>query len=67
MSKKWEFNKKDLQRVVRNALIFLSPVVITELTLLQQGELKPHTYFIAFEVWAIGVAVDFFRKLKAGK
>jgi hypothetical protein len=67
MSKAWQFNMEDTKRVLKNALIFLAPVVITELTLLQQGVTEPREYFLAFEVWGIGIAVDFFRKLKAGK
>lgn len=65
-SSAWHFNIEDAKRVLRNALIFLTPVAITELTLFQQGVTEPREYFLAFEVWGIGVAIDFFRKLKSG-
>jgi hypothetical protein len=65
-SRAWTLNTLDWKKIGRNALIFLAPVAITELTLMQQGVTEPREYFIAFEVWAIGVAIDFFRKLKAG-
>lgn len=54
----------DWKKVIKNALIFLAPVVIVELTLAQQGVVDVKQYEIAFQVWGIGVALDFFRKLK---
>jgi hypothetical protein len=66
-SKKWQFNWTDAKKVFRNAIIFLAPVAITELTLIQQGVTEPREYFIAFQVWGIGVVLDFLRKLKDGK
>lgn len=66
-SQAWKINWQDVKRVVRNALIFLAPVAIIELTLLQQGTTDPHIYAVAFEMWAMGIALDFFRKLKANK
>jgi hypothetical protein len=66
MSKKWKFDKKDAKRVLRNALIFLAPVAIVEIELLQRGA-KFEELTIAFQVWILGVALDFFRKLQAGK
>jgi hypothetical protein len=65
-SKKWNFNLADARRVLNNALIFLAPVAIIELTLLQQNVKEPREYAIAFEVWTIGVGLDFFRKLSNG-
>mgnify|MGYP007071615816 CR=1 FL=1 len=57
----------DYKRVIKNALIFLAPVVIIELNLLQNGVNDYRQYLIAFQVWGIGVALDFFRKLDAAK
>lgn len=65
-SQQWKINWEDIKRVAKNALIFLAPVAIIELTLLQQGVNDPHMYAVSFEVWALGVALDFFRKLKGG-
>ena len=59
----WHFNLADVKKVSKNALIFLAPVAITELTLFQQGARDPRVFAIAFEVWIIGIALDFFRKL----
>lgn len=66
-SKAWDFNLKDAKIVAKNALIFLAPVIITELTLLQSGTVDLNAYLAAFQVWVFGVLIDFFRKLKAGK
>lgn len=61
---KWSLNQAEFKAVFHNLVIFLAPVAIVELTLLSQGQLNIHTYLIAFQVWAIGVAIDFFRKAK---
>lgn len=66
-SKKWRLNSREVKAIVKNALIFLSPVAITELLLAQQGITEVRQYVIALQVWGIGVAIDFFRKLKAEK
>ena len=64
-SEQWRVNEQDLQRVARNALIFLAPVFVTLLTMFQQGITDWNLYFYAFEVWIVGVALDFLRKLQA--
>ena len=66
MSKKWSFNFVDFKRVVRNGLIFLAPVLVVELELLQRGATLDEL-LIAFKVWGLGVLLDGFRKLQAGK
>lgn len=65
-SKKNTLNLEDLKRVAKNALIFLAPVLIVELELLERGA-TTEELLIALKVWVLGVALDFFRKLKAGK
>jgi hypothetical protein len=62
----WSLNQEEFKAFFHNLVIFLAPVALVELTLLSQGQLNIHTYLIAFEVWAIGVSIDFFRKAKAG-
>ena len=62
---RFNFDWEKAQKVAKNALIFLAPVVIIELTLLQQGVSELREYQIAFQVWGLGVALDFFRKLQA--
>jgi hypothetical protein len=64
-STKWNFNLADLQKVSRNALLFLAPVLIVELELIQQGaDFSKLT--IAFQVWILGVVLDTLRKFSAG-
>ena len=66
-SEKWRVDEQDLKRIARNAVIFLAPVAVTLLTMLQQGITEWNLYIYAFEVWAVGVALDFLRKFSAGK
>lgn len=65
-SKKWNFNRADLERVVRNALIFSAPALIVFLTQIQSGSTIAEAA-AAIQVWALGVAVDALRKYSAGK
>lgn len=65
-SKQWNVNRADLERVARNALIFLAPVAIVVIDILQRGG-NVEEIFVAVKVWALGVALDFFRKLQASK
>lgn len=58
-------NKDEWKRLGKNALIFLAPVALVELELLQKGATGSEL-LIAFKVWIIGVGIDFFRKLKQG-
>lgn len=66
MSKSGQFNLRDLKIVAKNALLFLAPVLIVELELVQKGA-SVDELLIAFKVWGFGVALDFLRKVKAGK
>ncbi len=66
-NKKWSLNKTEANAVLRNAVIFLSPVAVTLLLMLQAGDGNFDHYKYAFEMWMIGVALDFFRKFSAGK
>ena len=65
-SKKNTLNLEDIKRVAKNALIFLAPVAIVVLEILEKGGTVDQM-LIAVKVWALGVALDFFRKLKTGK
>ena len=66
-SKRGEFNRADAKKVGKNALIFIAPIAITLLTMAQQGELDGQVYWYAIQIWILGVSLDFFRKLYAGK
>lgn len=65
MSEKWRLNEQEAKRILQNALLFLTPVAIVELELIQRGATLDEL-MIAFKVWFIGVLLDFFRKLQAG-
>ena len=65
MSPRWKIDKADIKRVGRNALIFTAPVIITILGMIQQGISDPEAYRVVVQVWALGVGLDFFRKLQA--
>lgn len=64
-SKKWRINKEEFKRIIRNALIFLAPVALVVIPILQNGGGKKEV-LIAIQVWVYGVILDFFRKLNAG-
>lgn len=66
MSQKWRLNTQEFKAVVRNALMFLAPVAIVCLELISRNR-SLDEILIAVKVWGLGVALDFFRKLQAGK
>ena len=66
-SKSGDFNSADFKRVLRNALILIAPLVISVLTLVQQGQTDAKVYLAVVNFYVTTVAIDFFRKLKAGK
>ena len=66
MSKKWRLNSQEFKAVVRNGLIFLAPVAVVCLELISRNGTWDEIV-IAVKVWGLGVALDFFRKLSAGK
>ena len=66
-SPKWRVNQADLQRVGRNALIFIAPLAIVILTMASQGVTEPKDYISVVSLWILNVLLDFFRKLEAGK
>ena len=65
-SKQWKFNRADLERVTRNALIFSAPALIVFFTQIQTGASIPEA-FAAIQVWILGVVIDILRKFQAGK
>jgi hypothetical protein len=65
-SKKGQFNRADLERVTRNALIFSAPALIVFLTQIQSGSTIAEAS-AAIQVWVLGVAIDALRKLNTGK
>ena len=65
-SGRWQFNAYDFQKWSRNTLIFLSPALLVFLVNVQLGK-TPKEALIALQVWGLGVAIDFLRKLIAGE
>ena len=65
-SKKWTLNFEDVKNVARGAFIFLIPVLIVELELLQKGA-SFEQLLIAFKVWAYGVVLGTLRSWARGK
>lgn len=65
-SKKWTLNTPEIKAIVRNALIFLAPVALVVIGIIQTGG-GIDKISVAIQVWALGVLTDFFRKLSAGK
>ncbi len=66
MSQKWRLNSAEVKAVVRNALMFLAPVVVVVLELISRNGTWDEI-IVAVKVWSLGVALDFFRKLSQGK
>lgn len=66
VSKKHQINKIEIERVLKNALIFAAPALIVFLTQLQAG-VSFEDAVGALYVWGLGVAIDFLRKWNAGK
>ena len=74
---KWTLNKEELQKIVKNAGIFVSPVVLIYLGFalvavnqdgFQVTDLIPNNESItAMVLWTINTFIDVFRKLSAGK
>lgn len=61
-----KLNRVDIERIVKNALIFLAPVILVSLETLQRGGTFEEV-LVAVKVWVLGVVLDTFRKLQAGK
>lgn len=79
MSQKWQFNKADFNAWVANAMWFTAPVILIYLSSIVSSLEKPdsvlslsifvpnHTTQVAMVLWLLNRAVDYFRRLIAGK
>jgi hypothetical protein len=65
-SAKGQFNRADLERVARNALIFFAPAAILFLTQIQTGASFEDSVAVLY-LWALNTAIDVLRKILAGK
>lgn len=76
-SVKWTLNKEELAKITKNALIFISPVILIYLGFalvavntdgFQVQDLIPNAESVtAMALWTINTLIDIFRKLNAGK
>ena len=75
VSPKWKWNIADLQKMGKNALIFISPAILIYLAQVQGSldnltwsSLVPNQMTIgAIWAWLLGIIVDGLRKLSDGK
>lgn len=77
MSKKWTLNNQDTQKIVKNAVVFASPVALIYLGFVlnavqkdgfQVNDLVPSSEAVTVIVlWIINTLIDTFKKLKAGR
>jgi len=66
ISKKFSFNKEELLKVGKNALIFLAPAILIFLTAIQNGvPIKQALYSVY--LWALNTGIDLIRKYTEGK
>jgi len=65
-SKRFTFNKEELLKVGKNALIFLAPALLVFLTAIQTGtEVKQALYLVY--LWGLNTLIDLLRKFTEGK
>lgn len=74
---KWTLNKEEIAKVAKNALIFISPVVLIYLGFalvavnkdgFQVSDFVPTAEAMtAMVLWVINTLIDIFRKLQTGK
>ena len=77
MSKKWTLNSQDTQKIVKNSVVFASPVVLIYLGFVlnavqkdgfQLNDLVPSSEAVTVIVlWIINTLIDTFKKLIAGR
>ena len=77
MSKKWTLNSQDTQKIVKNAVVFASPVALIYLGFVlsavqkdgfQLNDLIPSSEAVTVIVlWIINTLIDTFKKLIVGR
>ena len=66
ISKKFSFNKEEIIKVSKNALIFLAPALLIFLTAIQNGvPIKQALYSVY--LWSLNTVIDLIRKYTEGK
>jgi len=66
ISKRFTFNKEELLKVGKNALIFLAPALIIFLTAIQSGVPIKDALNLIY-LWGLNTAIDLLRKFTEGK
>lgn len=77
VSKKWTLNQEETQKVIKNAVVFASPVALIYLGFVlsavqkdgfQVNDLVPSSEAVTVIVlWIINTLIDTFKKLIAGR
>lgn len=66
VTKRFSFNKEELLKVGKNALIFSAPALIIFLTAIQNGvSIKQALYSVY--LWGLNTLIDLLRKFTEGK
>ena len=65
-SKRFSFNKEELLKVGKNALIFLAPALLVFLTAIQKNVPVKEALYLVY-LWLLNTAIDLLRKFTEGK
>lgn len=65
-SNRFELNKADVEKWLKNTAIFAAPAVLIFLTEIQAGKSLDEA-LVAIKVWVLSTAIDIVRKWIAGK
>lgn len=63
---KGKLNKEELFKWLKNTLVFLDPAIVIFLIAIQNGVPVQQALYSVY-LWGLNVAIDFFKKLSAGK
>lgn len=66
MSKRFTLNQADVEKVLKNAAIFLAPALLVFLLQIQSGKDWKEA-LVAVELWALNITIDLLRKFTAGR
>lgn len=66
ISKKYNINKEEINKILNNAAIFFAPAFLLFLLSIQAGS-TPQQAALALQVWALNSAIDITRKFIAGR
>lgn len=61
MSKRFELNRTDVNKWLKNTAIFFAPAALIFFTMIQQGKSIDEA-MIAIKLWALNVTIDIIKK-----